>query len=102
MDVAFGVVHVDALIGGLCGARDHVMILDPVGICDAVYAVQLWLVYWMYIEVSPHCYSKSSRQPPSKVQQTPPAKSNPRNNIQKHYEDITTSFIYLDPSHICY
>ena len=20
-----------------------------VGICDAVYAVQLWLVYWMYI-----------------------------------------------------
>lgn len=29
MDVAFGVVHVDALIGGLCGARGHVMILDP-------------------------------------------------------------------------
>jgi hypothetical protein len=29
MDVAFGVVLGDALIGGPCVARDHVMILDP-------------------------------------------------------------------------
>lgn len=29
MDVAFGVVEVDALIGEPCFARDHVIILDP-------------------------------------------------------------------------
>jgi hypothetical protein len=29
IDVAFGVVEVDALIGEPCFARDHVIILDP-------------------------------------------------------------------------
>jgi hypothetical protein len=29
MDVAFGVVHIDALIGGPCCARDRVIVPDP-------------------------------------------------------------------------